>query len=474
MKVRTRFAPSPTGNLHVGNIRTALYAWLFARKKGGEFILRIEDSDNRRFIGNAVETIIAGLEWLKLNWDEGPYFQTNRFARYNSIINHMIHNGTAYKCYCSPERLRLLRVMQIKNGQKPKYDGYCRIVKSAVTNYQKNISAIPYVVRFCNPQEGVVQFHDQVRGTITICNKELDDLIICRADGSPTYNFCVVVDDMDMNITHIIRGEEHISNTPRQINILKALQAAIPVYAHVSMILGHDRKKLSKRHGTLGIMQYRSDGFLPEAILNYLVRLGWSYGDREIFSIDQMKEYFDFNKIGKSASIFNLKKLLWYNHYYMNHLPRDYIASHLFWHMRKNNIDITNGPKLIDIINLFVKRSHTLRDIVNNCYPFYKNFDISKDTVAQNYLNNINVMLLKCVRSKLNNISSWTPETIQPVIVSILNESNCGIHQIGTLLRMVLIGINRSPSLSNIIHIMGKSCVLDRIDQAISFYTRKT
>lgn len=467
MKIRTRFAPSPTGSLHIGNVRTALCAWLFARKQRGEFILRIEDSDNRRSIGNAIETIISELNWLKLNWDEGPYFQTNRFARYNSVINCMLQNGTAYKCYCSPERLRLLRITQIKNGEKPKYDGYCRIVKSTVTNDRKDISAVPYVIRFCNPIEGIVQFRDRIRGIITIYNKELDDLIICRADGAPTYNFCVVVDDMDMNITHVIRGEEHISNTPRQINIFKALKASIPVYAHVSMILNHDRKKLSKRHGIFSIMQYRNDGFLPEAILNYLVRLGWSYGDQEIFSIDQMKEYFDFNKIGKSASIFNLKKLLWYNHYYINHLPRNYVASHLYWHMCKNNINTKNGPKLIDMVGLFANRSRTLKEILKNCYPFYKNFDISRDKVAQSYLKVTDITLLTFARKKFSNTSPWTPDAIQSVITNIINELNINMSQIGALLRIVLIGINRSPSLSNIIYVIGQSCVLDRIDRAI-------
>lgn len=466
MKVKTRFAPSPTGDLHIGNIRTALYAWLFARKQGGKFLLRIEDSDNQRSTENSIKTIMSGLNWLKLNWDEGPYFQTHRSARYSSIINYMMKNGIAYKCYCSPERLQLLRINQIRNGEKPKYDGFCR-VENCIFTEKKNIINVPYVVRFRNPQEGIVQFHDQIRGIITVYNKELDDLIICRADGSPTYNFCVVIDDMDMNITHVIRGEEHISNTPRQINILKSLQASIPIYAHVSMILGHDRKKLSKRHGALGIMQYCIDGFLPEAILNYLVRLGWSCGDQEIFNIDQMKECFDFNKIGKSASIFNLKKLLWYNHYYINHLPTDYVASCLSCYIHDKNMNINNGPKLIDMVKLFAKRSHTLREIVNNCYPFYRDFDISKDEAAKSYLNFNDSILLTCLRKKLSHVVVWNPENIQSVIKNVIDELGIDMHQIGTLIRMVLIGINQSPSLSKIICIIGKSCVLSRIDRAI-------
>lgn len=470
MRIRTRFAPSPTGNLHIGNVRTALYAWLFARKQGGEFFLRIEDSDSQRSTENAVDNIISGLNWLKLNWDKGPYFQTNRFLRYNSVIKHMIQSGIAYKCYCSSERLQSLRNTQIKNGEKPKYDGYCRIQQHASTMIHSNnvpSPTIPYVVRFRNPQEGIVRFHDQIRGTISFCNNELDDLIICRADGSPTYNFCVVIDDMDMNITHIIRGEEHISNTPRQINILKALNAVVPVYAHVSMILGSDRKKLSKRYGASGMMQYRDDGFLPEAIINYLVRLGWSYGNQEIFSIDQMKKYFDLNKIGRSASIFNLKKLLWYNHYYINHLPIDHVVSHLSWHMRKNNINVNNGPKLTDMVKLFSKRSYTLKDIVHYCYPFYQDFDIVKDKVAQSYLHDTDTTVLILLRKELINITAWNPEIIQFVIINVMNELNIDMHQIGILLRTVLIGIHQSPALSKVIYFIGKSRVLDRIDKAI-------
>lgn len=466
MKVRTRFAPSPTGSLHIGNIRTALYSWLFARKQGGTFILRIENSDEHRSTSNSIENIISGLAWLGLNWDEGPYFQTNRIKRYHEVIDDMIRNGTAYKCYCSVERLRLLRITQIKKGEKPKYDGYCRVKKCMVTT-KNNVSSIPYVIRFRNPQEGTVKFHDQIRGVITVCNKELDDLIICRADGSPTYNFCVVVDDMDMNITHIIRGEEHISNTPRQINIFKSLQSSIPIYAHVSMILDHDRKKLSKRHGIAGIMQYRKDGFLPEAILNYLVRLGWSYGNQEIFSIDQMKKYFSFDSVGKSSSVFSLKKLLWYNHYYINHLPVDRVVSYLSAYIDENNININNGSKLIDIVKLLAKRSCTLKEIVNNFDFFYKNFDISKDKEAQDYLCAIDIILLNFLRDKLSNIIFWDPANIQSIIINAMNEFSIDMHRLGTILRIVLIGKNKSPSLNGIIYVIGKSCVLERIDRAI-------
>lgn len=466
MNIKTRFAPSPTGSIHVGNIRTALYSWLFARKKGGQFVLRIEDSDLQRSVHDAVKFIVSGMRWLNLDWDEGPYFQTDRFARYNSVINYMIQHDMAYKCYCSSERLELLRLNQIKNGEKPKYDGYCRL-KSTVIDYNTCVNS--YVVRFCNPQQGVVIFHDQIRGTITFNNKELDDLIIRRADGSPTYNFCVVVDDMDMQITHIIRGEEHINNTPRQINILKALKAPIPIYAHVSMILDHERKKLSKRHETLGIMKYRDDGFLPEAILNYLIKLGWSYGNQEIFSIEQMKKYFDFSGISKSPSIFDLEKLLWLNHYYINHLPIDYVASHLSWHMRQQRINTQNGPKLTDIIKLFAKRSRTLKEIANNCHYFYMDFNIFENRVAKDYLKPITILPLKYLKKKFSNIVYWTPEVIKSVITETVNELNVSMDKIGMPLRVALTGMDHSPALSGTIYVIGKSRVLERIDQALHY-----
>ncbi|KJG88385.1 glutamyl-tRNA ligase, partial [Yersinia pestis subsp. microtus bv. Ulegeica] len=309
MKIKTRFAPSPTGYLHVGGARTALYSWLFSRHLGGEFVLRIEDTDLGRSTQEAIDAIMDGMNWLNLDWDEGPYFQTKRFDRYNAVIDQMLDAGTAYRCYCSKERLEALREAQMANGEKPRYDGHCR--DSQCTHGADE----PSVVRFRNPQEGSVIFDDKIRGPIEFSNQELDDLIIRRTDGSPTYNFCVVIDDWDMEITHVIRGEDHINNTPRQINILKALGAPVPEYAHVSMILGDDGKKLSKRHGAVGVMQYRDDGYLPEALLNYLVRLGWSHGDQEIFSIEEMTQLFTLDAVSKSASAFNTEKLQWLNHH---------------------------------------------------------------------------------------------------------------------------------------------------------------
>lgn len=471
MNIKTRFAPSPSGELHIGNVRTALYAWLFARNMGGKFLLRIENTNFKSDISDDyVVNIISVMKWLNLDWDEGPYFQTDRFDRYNHVIDNMINNQIAYKCYCSPERLKLLRINQMKNGEKPKYDGYCRLKSTNLCNNGVNNSA--YVVRFCNPKTGQVSFHDKIHGVITFKNHELDDLIIRRANGVPTYNFCVVIDDMDMNITHVIRGEEHINNTPRQINILKSLNASVPIYAHVPMILDENRNKLSKRSKSLGIMQYRNEGFLPEAMLNYLVRLGWSYGNQEIFNIKQMQKYFNFKGISKSSSILNFKKLLWINRYYINNLPINYVAQHLLQYMNKNKIDYKNGPLLTDVIKLFASRCSTLKEIMHNCLFLYKNCNFFEKQVDQIDLTFNTLTSLKLLRSKLNNVDIWTVNSIKTIIQDTVIELNIDMIEIGTPLRIALTGIKHTPELSKIMYVLGKDRVLQRIDQSI-FYIHK-
>ena len=395
MKIKTRFAPSPTGYLHVGGARTALYSWLFARNHGGEFVLRIEDTDLERSTPEAIEAIMDGMNWLSLEWDEGPYYQTKRFDRYNAVIDQMLEEGTAYKCYCSKERLEALREEQMAKGEQPRYDGRCR------HSHEHHADDEPCVVRFANPQEGSVVFDDQIRGPIEFSNQELDDLIIRRTDGSPTYNFCVVVDDWDMEITHVIRGEDHINNTPRQINILKALKAPVPVYAHVSMINGDDGKKLSKRHGAVSVMQYRDDGYLPEALLNYLVRLGWSHGDQEIFTREEMIKYFTLNAVSKSASAFNTDKLLWLNHHYINALPPEYVATHLQWHIEQENIDTRNGPQLADLVKLLGERCKTLKEMAQSCRYFYEDFAEFDADAAKKHLRPVARQPLEVVRDKL-------------------------------------------------------------------------
>ncbi|TCW00460.1 glutamate--tRNA ligase [Biostraticola tofi] len=467
MKIKTRFAPSPTGYLHVGGARTALYSWLFARHLGGEFVLRIEDTDLERSTQEAIHAIMDGMNWLNLDWDEGPYYQTKRFDRYNAVIDEMLESGTAYKCYCSKERLEALREKQMEQGEKPRYDGRCR------DSHEHHDDHEPCVVRFRNPQEGSVIFNDLIRGPIEFSNQELDDLIIRRTDGSPTYNFCVVIDDLDMEITHVIRGEDHINNTPRQINILKALGAQVPEYAHVSMILGDDGKKLSKRHGAVGVMQYRDDGFLPEALLNYLVRMGWSHGDQEIFSIDEMKQLFSLDAVSKSASAFNTEKLLWLNHHYINHLAPEYVATHLVWHIEQQGIDTRNGPQLADLVRLLGDRCKTLKEMAASCHYFYQDFEQFDADAAKKHLRLVAREPLEQVRAKLAALTQWTPESVHEAIQHTADELGVGMGKVGMPLRVAVTGAGQSPGLDVTVHAIGQSRSLARIDMALEFIAKR-
>ncbi|HEI8689086.1 glutamate--tRNA ligase [Proteus mirabilis] len=464
-KIKTRFAPSPTGYLHVGGARTALYSWLFSRHNKGEFVLRIEDTDLERSTQPAIDAIMDGMNWLNLNWDEGPYYQTKRFDRYNQVIDQMLAAGTAYRCYCSKERLDKLREDQMAKGEKPRYDGCCRHGDHNHTPDE------PHVVRFLNPQEGSVIFDDKIRGPIEFSNQELDDLIIRRTDGSPTYNFCVVIDDWDMEITHVIRGEDHINNTPRQINILKALGAPVPEYAHVSMILGDDGKKLSKRYNAVSVMQYRDDGYLPEALLNYLVRLGWSHGDQEIFSIDEMIKDFTLEAISKSASAFNTDKLLWLNHHYINTLPAEQVAVHLDWHIKQQNIDTSNGPSLVELIKLLGERCKTLKEMAESCHYFYVDFDSFEETAAKKHLRPVARQPLEVVRDKLSAITDWTAENVHKAIQETAEELEVGMGKVGMPLRVAVTGAGQSPALDVTVHAIGKARSIARINKALDFIT---
>ncbi|EOV9628022.1 glutamate--tRNA ligase [Cronobacter sakazakii] len=467
MKIKTRFAPSPTGYLHVGGARTALYSWLFARNQGGEFVLRIEDTDLERSTPEAIEAIMDGMNWLSLEWDEGPYFQTKRFDRYNAVIDEMLAAGTAYKCYCSKERLEALREEQMAKGEKPRYDGRCR------HSHEHHADDEPCVVRFANPQDGSVVFDDQIRGPIEFSNLELDDLIIRRTDGSPTYNFCVVVDDWDMEITHVIRGEDHINNTPRQINILKALGAPVPLYAHVSMINGDDGKKLSKRHGAVSVMQYRDDGYLPEALLNYLVRLGWSHGDQEIFSREEMIKFFTLDAVSKSASAFNTDKLLWLNHHYINTLAPEYVATHLQWHIEQENIDTRNGPQLAELVKLLGERCKTLKEMAQTCRYFYENFSEFDADAAKKHLRPVARQPLEVVRDKLAALTDWTAENVHHAIQATADELEVGMGKVGMPLRVAVTGAGQSPGLDVTVHAIGKSRSVERINKALAFIAER-
>ena len=468
MPVKTRFAPSPTGDLHIGGARTALYCWLHARANDGKFVLRIEDTDLERSTPEAVKAIMDGMNWLGLDWDEGPIYQTHRFDRYKDVISQLIKEQKAYPCFCSRERLDKLREGQMANKEKPRYDGKCRHLDSKEINLNND-----HVIRFKNPQDGVVTFKDVVKGEITIANKELDDLIIARTDGSPTYNFTVVVDDMDMEITQVVRGDDHINNTPRQINIFKALGADEPEYGHVPMILGDDGKKLSKRHGAVSVMQYRDDGYLPDAVLNYLVRLGWSHGDQEIFSIDEMKNLFDINNINKAPSAFNTEKLNWLNQQYIKSTPIEQLMPHLEWHLDAQGVSLENGPAIENLIPEFSERAQTLDDLVTLIKTYYRDFDDFEAKAAKKHLRPVARQALELARSKLSNIDDWCAENIQKAVDQTAQELEIGMGKVGMPLRVAATGGGMSPAIDLTLEWVGKERTIARIDRALEFIAQR-
>ena len=466
MSVVTRFAPSPTGYLHVGGARTALYSWLYAKSQGGEFVLRIEDTDIERSTEEAKQAILDGMEWLGLTWDKGPYYQTERFDRYKAIIQTMLEEGKAYKCFMPAEELDAIREQQKENGEKPRYPGTWR-------DRTDHPEGQPYVIRFKNPLEGSVVFDDHVRGRIEISNTELDDLIIQRSDGTPTYNFCVVVDDWDMGISHVVRGEDHINNTPRQINILKALGAPVPEYAHVSMILGDDGKKLSKRHGAVSVMQYRDDGYLPQAVKNYLVRLGWAHGDQEIFSEQEMIELFSLDAIGQSASAFNTEKLVWLNQHYIKSLPAEEVASHASWHFEQQGISLENGPALTDVIAIQADRVKTLKELAQISAYFYQDYEEFDANAAKKHLRPVAKEALELVQQKLDAISDWNPQTIQAAINDTAEELGVGMGKVGMPLRVAATGSGNSPSLDVTLNLLSQDKIVERINKALTFIANR-
>ncbi|MGQ8365593.1 glutamate--tRNA ligase [Glaciecola sp. 1036] len=462
MSVVTRFAPSPTGYLHVGGARTALYSWLFAKSQGGKFVLRIEDTDIERSTEQAKQAILDGMSWLGLDHDEGPFYQTERFDRYNHYIDLLLEKGLAYKCFMSSAELDQIREEQEKRGEKPRYPGTWR----DRTDHPENQ---PYAIRFKNPQDGEVVFKDQVRGEIRIANSELDDLVIRRTDGAPTYNFCVVIDDWEMGITHVVRGEDHINNTPRQINILKALGAPVPDYAHVSMILGDDGKKLSKRHGAVSVMQYRDDGYLPQALLNYLVRLGWSHGDQEIFSREEMISLFSLNHISKSASAFNTEKLVWLNQHYIKTLPAAEVAEHAQWHFDQQGINTENGPLLSEVVSIQAERVDTLKELAEISRYFYEDFEEFDANAAKKHLRPVAKEPLLLVQEKLKNITEWHAENIQSAINSTAEDLGVGMGKVGMPLRVAATGSGNSPSLDVTLALIEQTKVVERINKALEF-----
>ncbi|NCF63108.1 MAG: glutamate--tRNA ligase, partial [Gammaproteobacteria bacterium] len=431
--MRTRFAPSPTGYLHVGGARTALFCYLQARASDGVFILRIEDTDLERSTPESVQAILDGMQWLGLDYDEGPFYQTQRFDRYAEVVQQLLDEGKAYHCYCSKERIDALREEQMKQGIKPRYDGKCRAGAEPVPGVKP-------VVRFRNPAQGNVVFDDLVRGRISISNDELDDLVIARPDGSPTYNFTVVVDDMDMGVSLVIRGDDHINNTPRQVNIYHALGAGPPDFAHVPMILGEDGARLSKRHGAVGVLQYRDDGYLPQALLNYLVRLGWSHGDQEIFSLQEMIDEFDIHDVNRKPSAFNTEKLDWLNQQYMKNLPAEEVARHLAWHFEHAGLDPEQGPALADLVSVQADRVKTLKEMTAQSRVFYENFDDFDPGAAKKHLRPVAEEPLRAIGNRLADLAIWEPERLNEVIRITAEELEVGMGKIAQPLRVALTG----------------------------------
>ena len=460
MTVRTRFAPSPTGYLHVGGVRTALYAWLFAKKNKGQFILRIEDTDQERSTDESVQAILQGMEWLGLDYDEGPFYQTKRLTRYHEIINQLLEKDLAYRCTCTSERLDDLRASQMKNKLKPKYDGCCR---------EKSLGDIdgPYVIRFKNPQKGSVTFDDYVYGTITVANEELDDLIIQKSDGMPTYNLAVVVDDMDMEITDVIRGDDHINNTPRQINLFNALGAKLPKFAHLPMILGDDGKRLSKRHGAVNIMQFKEEGYLAQTMLNYLVRLGWSSGDQEIFSKQEMSDLFDLSNVSKGGSSFSFDKLNWLNQHYLKETNINELITLIKPIYENNNISLANGPELLEILPAFIERAKTLVDIVEQSkFLFIDNIKYDEKAVNKQLKPKVKDSLLS-ILDAFDKIDEWQVENLNQAIEDVCQKLELKMGKVAQPIRVAITGSTMSPSIDISLQWLGRERTLMRIKKAI-------
>lgn len=465
MSVKTRFAPSPTGYLHVGGARTALFSWLHARKHGGKFVLRIEDTDLQRSTAESINAILEGMTWLGLEYDEGPLYQTDRFDRYNQVIQQLLDSGLAYRCDCPQERLDKLREGQMQRKEKPRYDGHCR---------GRDIDPeSPHVVRFRNPDSGSIVVNDLVRGRVVFHNEELDDLVIRRTDGSPTYNLTVVVDDLDMGISTVIRGDDHLNNTPRQINILQALGEESPEYAHVPMILGDDGARLSKRHGAVSVMEYRNQGILPEALLNYLVRLGWSHGDREIFPLDDMIELFDISDVNRAASSFNTDKLLWLNQHYIKHDDPSRIARLLSPHMGDLGVDPAADPPLVDVVIAQQERAQSLVEMARISTFFYRDFEEYDEAAAKKHLRPVAREPLLQMHTALEDLADWEPEALHQAVVDVADSLGVKMGKVAQPLRVAVVGRAASPGIDVTLHLVGREASLRRIDRALDFIQKR-
>ncbi len=462
MTVRTRFAPSPTGFLHIGGARTALFCWLEARQRGGEFILRIEDTDRERSTREAVQAILDGMSWLGLEHDEGPFYQTLRLDRYRQVAEDLLKAGKAYYAYESKEEIEAMRAEALANKQKPRYSGHYRDRNEPFRDDPNR------VIRFRNPESGTVVFDDKVKGRIEWSNEELDDLVIFRSDGFPTYNFAVVVDDSDMRITDVVRGDDHVNNTPRQINIYNALGAQAPTFAHLPMILGADGQKLSKRHGAVSVMQYRDDGFLPHAVLNYLVRLGWSHGDQEVFSRAQMIELFDVAHVNRAAARFDTEKLTWLNQQYLKSDDPQEILPHLLWHLRAAGLDPARGPDPVDVIVALRERATTLKDMAEKARVWYAPLEsYDEQAVAKHLKSATAIPALQAVHQQLSDTRDWTVENVHAAIAAAAQAIGEGMGKVAQPLRVAITGTQVSPSIDHTVYLAGREQALGRIEAAI-------
>lgn len=461
MTVRTRFAPSPTGVLHLGSVRTALFSWLYARHHDGQFVLRIEDTDRERSTKENVDAILEGMNWLGLDWDEGPLYQTKRFDRYREVIDQWLGAGKAYHCYCTKDELDALREKQMASGGHVRYDGRCR-------DRTEPREGVDPVVRFRNPSDGQVVVEDQVRGTVVFENAQLDDLIIARPDGSPTYNFSVIIDDFDMRITNVIRGDDHLNNTPRQMNMLQALGTETPVYAHLPMILGPDGAKLSKRHGAVDIREYEEQGYLPEATLNYLVRLGWSHGDQEIFSVEEMIKLFDIADVNQSASSFNPEKLLWINQQHIIGKPANELGAELMPFLVKAGLDPAEGPDPVHIAEGFHERAETMLHMAAGARYCYENFEVIDEKSAKKHLRPVILEPIKATRKKLAGLEHWGQTAIQETIEEVAADYEINMGKIGQPIRVAVTGGPVSPPIDVTLWLVGQARTIQRLDHAIT------
>jgi glutamyl-tRNA synthetase len=462
MQVRTRFPPSPTGELHIGGVRTALFNWLYARKHGGVFILRLEDTDRERSTEAYTEAIIEGMHWLGLDYDEGPYYQSRRVDRYREVIEKLLAAGHAYRCYCTKEELEAMRAEAMARKEKPRYDGRCRHRTSPPPGIEP-------VVRLKNPQDGEVIVDDQVHGQVRFDNRELDDLIIARADGMPTYHLSVCVDDMDMKVTHVIRGDDHLNNTPRQINILRALGATLPVYAHLPMILGPDGKRLSKRHAAASVQQYRDAGYLPEALLNYLARLGWAHGDQEVFSVDELISNFDIPKINKAAASFDPAKLDWLNQHYLKTLPAQSVAARLHTHLRHRGIDPDAGPPLPEVVLALRERAKTLEDMAESARCFFQEPKDFEDQAARKNLTGEAVSALELTKRTLGALQRWDDASLHKAVSGVAEQLGIKLGKVAQPLRVAVTGSAASPPIDVTLRLVGRDRALSRIQRALDY-----